>query len=171
MHGYGASACASTNCVYFTRMSHWTDELHEILLQVSGAMNRPEQDAHFLARSGVKLDRALFPLLTRIGAAGPIGAVELASLVGRDHSTVSRQTAKLEDLGLIERKRAIDDARMRLLQPTAAGKKMLAAFSRVRRNMMEDHFRNWTTKEREQLLRLLRKMVTQEQNAVGDDIS
>eukprot|EP01041_Mallomonas_annulata_P034379 gene34379-57136_t len=90
-------------------MIHWADELHAILLQVSGVMNRSDVDARFLMRSGVKLDRALFPLLTRIGASGPLGAVELAGMVGRDHSTVSRQVSKLEDLGLVERKPSAAD--------------------------------------------------------------
>ena len=140
-------------------MPHWTAELHELLLQVNGLMNRPEIDARFLARSGVKLDRALFPLLTRIGAYGPIGAVELASLTGRDHSTVSRQTAKLEELGLVERTRSTSDGRIRLLQPSATGRRMLAEFARTRRTLMENYFGNWNEQERRQLLRLLGKMV------------
>ena len=143
-------------------MTHWTDELHAILLDISGTMTRPDVDARFLARSGVKLDRALFPLLTRIGAAGPIGAVELAGLVGRDHSTVSRQTAKLEKLGLIERASSPTDGRIRLLVPSSKGKQMLGEFARTRRKMMEDHFRNWSAHERSQLLRLLRKMAREE---------
>lgn len=157
----------STEYVYHARMSHWTEDLHAILLQISGAMNRPELDARFLSLTGVKLDRALFPLLTRIGAAGPIGAVELAALVGRDHSTVSRQTAKLEELGLIERRQSAADARVRLLQPSAAGKQMLAEFGRARRILMEGYFRDWTAKERTQLLKLLRKMAALASDAVA----
>ena len=76
-------------------MADWSDEIHAVLLQLNGYMNRPDLDQAFLARAGVQLDRALFPLLTRIGRAHPISVVELASLVGRDHSTVSRQVAKL----------------------------------------------------------------------------
>jgi DNA-binding MarR family transcriptional regulator len=139
-------------------MTHWTDDLHAILLQLTGVMTRPDVDTRFLARAGVKLDRALFPLLTRIGVAGPIGAVELAALVGRDHSTVSRQTAKLEELGLIERTPSETDGRVRLLRPSRAGKRMLANFARTRRKLMEDHFRDWSDQERKQLLHLLRKM-------------
>lgn len=139
-------------------MSHWTDELHAILLEVTGVMNRPDVDARFLARTGVKLDRALFPLLTRIGAAGPIGAVDLAALVGRDHSTVSRQLAKLEELGLVERNPSVSDGRVRLLEPSAAGKRMLADFARTRRKLLEEHFKDWSAQERTQLIQLLKKM-------------
>ncbi len=139
-------------------MTHWADELHAILLQVSGVMNRSDVDARFLMRSGVKLDRALFPLLTRIGAWGPLGAVELAGMVGRDHSTVSRQVSKLEDLGLVERKASDADGRIRLLTPSASGQQMLAEFARTRRKLMEEHFADWTDDEQADLLRLLRKM-------------
>ena len=139
-------------------MTHWTDELHAILLKITGLMNRPDIDARFLEQTGLKLDRALFPLLARIGVEGPIGAVELAAVVGRDHSTVSRQLAKLEELGLLERSPSAADGRVRLLKPSATGKRMLAEFSRTRRKLLEDLFRDWNAHERAQLLRLLKDM-------------
>ena len=157
----------SRNSVYHARMTHWTDELHAALLHLTGVMTRPDVDARFLARSGVKLDRALFPLLSRIGLAGPIGAVELAALVGRDHSTVSRQTAKLEELGLVERAPSASDGRVRLLTPSPAGKKMLAEFAVTRRKLMEEHFRHWSAQERKQLLHLLKKMTQNPERTIG----
>jgi DNA-binding MarR family transcriptional regulator len=138
-------------------MSDWPDDIHAVLLQLNGYMNRPDIDQAFLARAGVKLDRALFPLLTRIGLAHPISVVELAGLVGRDHSTVSRQTAKLEALGLIERRADKGDQRVRLLAPSAAGRKMLGQFSRTRRTFLDDRLGGWTDEERATLLALLRK--------------
>jgi len=141
-------------------MKHWADELPTILIHLTGVMTRPDVDARFLERTGVKLDRALFPLLSRIGISGPLGAVELAGLVGRDHSTVSRQLAKLEELGLVERHPSDVDGRVRLLRPSAAGKRMLADFARTRRKLVEDHFGDWSDEEKTQLLYLLRKMTT-----------
>lgn len=158
---------ASTHSVHHARMSHWADELHATLLEITGAINRPDVDMRFLARTGVKLDRALFPLLTRIGAAGPIGAVELAGLMGRDHSTVSRQLAKLEELGLVERSQSATDGRVRLLQPSSAGRKMLAEFARTRRKLMEDVFRNWSSRDRTQLVRLLKNAAASIDSAVS----
>jgi len=138
-------------------MTHWTDELHGILLQITNEMNRPDVDARFLSRAGVNLDRALYPLLSRIGAAGSIGTVELAAQAGRDHSTVSRQVAKLEQLSLIEREPSASDGRVRMLRPTPAGRRMIEKFARTRRALMEAHFRDWSETEIKQLLRLLRK--------------
>lgn len=150
-------------------MTHWTEDLHESLLRLTGFMNRSDIDARFLARTGENLDRALFPLLTRIGAVGPIGTVELAALVGRDHSTVSRQTAKLEDLGLIERVQSTADGRVRLLRPSAAGMQMLARFAHTRRKLMEEYFRDWDEQERNELLRLLNKMTSKVDRAMAAD--
>jgi DNA-binding MarR family transcriptional regulator len=138
-------------------MDDWADELHLIMLRMAGWMNRPDVDAAFVARAGVKLDRALFPLLSRIDIEGPIGTVELAALTGRDHSTVSRQAAKLEALGLVKRTTAEKDRRVRLLTPTAAGEAMLEEFRKTRRAMIGEHFADWTEDERRILLSLLKR--------------
>jgi DNA-binding MarR family transcriptional regulator len=67
-------------------------------------MNRPERDEELLALAGLTLERALFPLLVFVERKGPIGVVDLAASVGRDYTTASRQVARLEDLGLVERR-------------------------------------------------------------------
>jgi DNA-binding MarR family transcriptional regulator len=138
-------------------MDDWSDELHRVLLRMAGLVNRPDADAAFLARAKVKLDRALFPLLSRVGVEGPIGTVELAALTGRDHSTVSRQVAKLEAMGLVERAPHAKDRRVRLLRPTAAGQTLLDKFRRVRRKMIGEHFADWTEAERQVFLSLLKR--------------
>jgi len=121
-------------------------------------MNRPDVDQAFLARAGVKLDRALFPLLTRIGLSHPISVVELAGLVGRNHSTVSRQAAKLEALGLVERHEAKGDQRIRRLEPSAAGWAMLDQFAAARRRFVSKRLGGWTDEERSTLLELLNRL-------------
>ena len=144
--------------VHYARMSDWSDEIHAVLLQLHGYMNRPDLDQAFLARAGVKLDRALFPLLSRIGRSYPIGVVELANLVGRGHSTVSRQVAKLETLGLVEGRAEKGDQRVRLLEPSAAGWMMLEQFAMVRRKFLSERLGSWTDEERSMLLDLLTRL-------------
>jgi DNA-binding MarR family transcriptional regulator len=160
MHGISTPVASglATTFVHSARMNHWSDDLHAVFLQLNGYMNRPDLDEAFLALAGVRLDRALYPLLLRIGYAEPISVVDLAGLVGRDHSTVSRQVAKLESLGLIERHVVADDQRIRLLKPSAAGRKMLATFSKVRRRFFEKRLADWTPGERNLLLDLLRRL-------------
>jgi len=139
-------------------MKEWSDEVHHLFVEIYGYMNRPDIDVAFLERSGVKLASALFPLLNRIGVLAPIGVVDLADATGRDHSTISRQVAKLESLGLVERAPDAGDQRVKLVRPTAAGQKMLAHFSKVRGELVEQYFTQWTADEWGELIRLLRKM-------------
>ncbi|THD59622.1 MarR family transcriptional regulator [Phenylobacterium sp.] len=146
--------------VHNARMGDWSDDIHAVLLQINGYMNRPDLDQAFLARAGVKLDRALFPLLTRIGLLHPISVVELASLVGRNHSTVSRQSAKLEALGLVQRQTAKGDQRVRLLEPSPNGWAMLGRFADARRRFTDKRLGDWTPEERATLLDLLRRFST-----------
>src|SRR3546814_7282965 len=72
---------------------------------------------------GISLDGALFPLLVGIERRGPIGVVDLADGVGRDYTTVSRQVAKLEGLGLITRKADAKDRRIRMAAITRSEEK------------------------------------------------
>jgi DNA-binding MarR family transcriptional regulator len=72
--------------------------------------------------AGLQLERALFPLLVIIERLGPIGVVDLAGRVGRDYTTVSRQVARLEALGLCGRRNSDKDRRMREAEITTQGK-------------------------------------------------
>ena len=73
------------------------------MLDLLGFLNSPQRDDALLREAGVDLDRALFPLLVILGVRGALGVAELADQVGRDHTTVSRQLAKLESLDLVAR--------------------------------------------------------------------
>lgn len=138
---------------------HWTDRLHAAVLALADLVNRSDLDARLLADSGVKLDRALFPLLSRISMAGEISTVALANLIGRDHSTVSRQTKKLEELGLVLRVPSTSDARMRHLVPSDSGMALIRKVRDARRKLFERHFLEWPEQDRETLVALLERML------------
>ncbi|NJR80076.1 MarR family winged helix-turn-helix transcriptional regulator [Sphingomonas corticis] len=138
---------------------HWTDRLHPLLIGVSDVVNRLDVDTRLLAASDVKLDRALFPLLSRLALHEPMNTVELANLVGRDHSVVSRQVAKLEALELVERVPDERDRRARLLKPSAAGRELLARVAVARRRWMEADFRAWPDEDIETLIALVGRML------------
>jgi DNA-binding MarR family transcriptional regulator len=153
--------------VHNARMNDWSDDIHAVFLRLSGFMNRPDLDAAFLARAGVKLDRALFPLLSRIGLFAPISVVELANIAGRDHSTVSRQVAKLEAQGLIDRCPAADDQRVRLLTPSKSGQAMLREFANTRRKFLAQQLSDWPDEDRIQFLNLLEKFAAKVETIGG----
>ncbi|MDB5705022.1 MAG: transcriptional regulator, MarR family [Sphingomonas bacterium] len=140
-----------------THISERLRTLHGALIDLVGAMNRPQNDAQMVREAGISLDRALFPLLVGIERRGPIGVVDLADRVGRDYTTVSRQVAKLESLGLVERKSAEADRRVREAVVTPKGKAMTDAVDAARDRMGRAIFATWEERDMEELVRLMRK--------------
>jgi DNA-binding MarR family transcriptional regulator len=138
--------------------THNSDLLAGALIDLVGLLNSPRQDDVLMQEAGIDIDRALFPLLVRIGAAGSLGVVELAEQVGRDHSTVSRQAAKLEALGLITRRAKPDDRRVREAVITDEGRKAVRAITAARRRLFGKLLADWSEKDRENLARLNRKL-------------
>ena len=138
-------------------MSAQLRSLHGALLTVVSVMNRPQRDEAMVREAGISLDRALFPLLVGIERVGPIGVVELADRVGRDYTTVSRQVAKLESLGLVERQGGVHDRRVREAVVTPKGKLMTDAVDAARERIARAIFANWETQDFEELVRLLQK--------------
>jgi DNA-binding MarR family transcriptional regulator len=96
-------------------------------------------------------------LLARIGRYGPIGVVELADRTGRDHTTVSRQMTKLEELGLIERQASPRDKRIREASVSAKGQAMIDALNAARERLANRILASWTDPELDQLRHLLRR--------------
>src|ERR1700677_4017789 len=139
-------------------------ELHGAVLDIVSAMNRPQRDEILIKAAGIPLDRALFPLLVGIERFGPIGIVDLADRLGRDHTTVSRQVAKLESLGLVERQ-AGADRRVRKAVVTPKGKIMTDAVDAARDRLGRAIFRSWDVYDIDNLVRLTRKFA----DAVKDD--
>ena len=138
-------------------------KLREALLDLNGVLNRPQPDAALIARAGVDLDRALFPLLVRVERRGPLGIVELAELCGRDYTTVSRQVSKLEGLGLVARQVNEHDARGRQAVITDKGRVMTRALDGAREEIFGALLADWDKAEVSELARLLRKLADEAQ--------
>ncbi|HTC44857.1 MAG TPA: MarR family transcriptional regulator [Steroidobacteraceae bacterium] len=137
--------------------THNYDSLVLALIDLIGMLNSPRQDEILLRESGVTLDRALFPLLVRIGMAPSLNVGALAEQVGRDQSTVSRQTAKLEALGLIRRRAGKADQRAREAIITAAGKGLVQSIAVARRRLLDRILAQWSAADVQALARLNRR--------------
>jgi DNA-binding MarR family transcriptional regulator len=83
--------------------------------------------------------------------------VDLAGRVGRDHTTVSRQVAKLESHGLIERRAGVEDSRVRQAVATRKGKAMTDAVDGARDRLGRALFTRREKKDIDELTRLLQK--------------
>jgi len=143
--------------VQYTHIHERIRELHLALISIVSVMNRPELDERMAREAGISLDRALFPLLVIVERLGPIGVVDLAGRVGRDHTTVSRQVAKLESHGLVERRAGVEDGRVRQVVVTPKGKAMTDAVDAARDKMGRALFARWEPKDIDELVRLLQK--------------
>jgi DNA-binding MarR family transcriptional regulator len=132
--------------------------LHGALLDIVAVMNRPQRDEALMQEAGISLDRALFPLLIGVERAGPIGVVDLAERTGRDYTTVSRQVAKLETLGLVERREGAADKRVREAVVTPQGQALIDSIDEARERMATAILAEWNEEELDELTRLMRRL-------------
>jgi DNA-binding MarR family transcriptional regulator len=158
----------STNNVQDTHILRSLPELHRSLIDIASALNRPENDAVMLEKAGLALERALFPLLVMVERLGPIGVVDLAGRVGRDHTTVSRQVARLEELGLVERRAGLTDRRVREAVITPQGKTATDAVDAARGRMALALFGGWNQGDFDDLVRLMRRFADGMNAATGE---
>ena len=140
-----------------THITEKIGPLHRAVLDVVSAMNRPQQDDLLLREAAIPLDRALFPLLVGIGRYEPIGVVELGERAGRDYTTVSRQLAKLEALGLVTRQPGQADRRVREALVTPQGRAMIDRLDAARERLGAAALADWDPQEVDALVRLMRK--------------
>jgi DNA-binding MarR family transcriptional regulator len=148
-----------------THISARLRDLHAAVLDIVGAMNRPQRDQALIKEAGIPLDRALFPLLVSVERFGPIGVVELADRIGRDYTTVSRQVAKLESLGLVERHGSSADRRVREAVVSPKGRAMTERVDAARDRIGRAIFKTWDARDIDDLARLMRKFA----DAMKDD--
>ncbi|WP_135557283.1 MarR family winged helix-turn-helix transcriptional regulator [Paenibacillus cymbidii] len=108
-------------------------------------------------KNGASLDRSAYLLLYRITKRGAAGVKTLADELRLDISTVSRQTAALEQKGLVVRKPVPLDRRAYVLEITPLGTSELAAFKQVRLQAIAGIMQDWSEEERAQFGTLLGK--------------
>ena len=135
-------------------------DIHRSLIDIVSVMNQPERDAAMLDMAGLSFERALFPLIVLIERLGPIGVVELGGRVGRDHTTVSRQVSRLEELGLVDRRTSPTDRRVREAVITPQGKAATDAVDAARARMATELFQQWQASDFDELVRLLRMLAS-----------
>jgi DNA-binding MarR family transcriptional regulator len=157
----------SRKIVQNTHMSEQFRDLRSSLMDIVAVVNRTRRDEALVREAGILLERALFHLLVRVERLGPIGVVDLADQVGRDYTTVSRQVAKLESLGLVERRKSANDRRVRETVITAKGKAMTDLVDAARERIGQAIFETWAPHDIDDLVRLVHKFA----EALKDDPS
>lgn len=121
-------------------------------------LNQPQLHNRVLEEARVSLDAALARLLLKIDRNGPIGVVELGDLVGRDHTTISRQVGKLVELGLVERQASERDRRVSQAVATAKGSRMARALAAAHARLVLPAFDAWSDHDFAEITRLMRRL-------------
>jgi DNA-binding MarR family transcriptional regulator len=133
------------------------DDIGGALIDLMSFFSSPRRDEVLLREAGVEIDRALFPLLVRLAAAGPLSVAGLAEQVGRDHTTISRQLSKLESLGLVTRQDTGADRRVHAAALSADGGEVVKAITAARRRLLSAALAAWSPADRADLARLNRR--------------
>lgn len=116
------------------------------------------------ARLHPELPLVSYTLLAHIDHRHGCRATDLAAHYMLDKSTVSRQIAALEKLGLVERHPDPDDHRIQVLHPTASGTQALASTQASRRAAYRERLSEWTADDLAQFAEYLLRY-----NATGDE--
>ncbi|PKG22922.1 MarR family winged helix-turn-helix transcriptional regulator [Niallia nealsonii] len=103
------------------------------------------------------LDRSAYLLLHRILSQGPAGVKTLAEESRLDISTISRQTAALEQKGYVIRIPDLVDKRAYSLQITDLGRKEFADHQKLRFSAIKEVLKEWPEEEQQLFGKLLRK--------------
>ncbi len=138
------------------------DRLSHELIRLNRLMERAAAQHH--THQGDGLERAAFVLLAHLVKGGPQRASALAESVHSDPSTVSRQTAQLVRLGLIERQADPLDGRACLLAATAEGERVFERKRRWRNEHFAAMLADWPVGDLDALQGLLSRFNTDFEN-------
>lgn len=112
---------------------------------------------HKAAQIHPDLSLVTYSMLDHMQASDGCRGIDLAEHFLLDKSTVSRQTAVLERLGLIVREVDPGDRRGQILRPSAAGLRLLEEAHRQRRETFEDRLADWGDEDLERFAGYLRR--------------
>ncbi|WP_138494395.1 MarR family winged helix-turn-helix transcriptional regulator [Paenibacillus pinistramenti] len=134
------------------------NEIFKALIDLVSLINRPDRDKKMIANAGVNLEAATFRVFGGIVHLQPASVGELAALMGKNYSSVSRQIDKLESAGLIHTYASSADSRVRISELTPYGEEVHAKISDTRERIMREALSDWTPEDRQELLDKLRRL-------------
>ena len=115
------------------------------------------------------LDMGQHDALEVIVALGEARMGDVATALRVDPSTATRAVSRLEDAGLVERRRVDTDARAVVVAPTAAGTALHDEIARSARASLAELFGHFSGREQRVLADLLDRLVAGLDELVADD--
>jgi DNA-binding MarR family transcriptional regulator len=134
------------------------NQIFHSLIDLFAIINRPDRDKKLIATSGVQLEEAAFRVLVGIGHLHATSVGDLADMMGRNYSSISRQIDKLEAAGLVRTFPAAHDSRVRMSELTERGMDIYLTIQRTREQLMRDAMRDWSLEDKSSLLQHLTRL-------------
>jgi DNA-binding MarR family transcriptional regulator len=110
-----------------------------------------------------ELDRASYLMARTLDTTGPVSINRLASILGLDATTVTRQVATMEATKLVVRRSDPSDGRISLISLSPKGRRTMRAVQLARKERIASLLDDWAEDDRRQLGRLLARF--------NDDVS
>jgi DNA-binding MarR family transcriptional regulator len=101
------------------------------------------------------LDRASYLLARTLDATGPVNVKDLASILGLDATTVTRQVAAMEGRELLDRHSDPNDGRVSVIDLSPKGRRVMRAVQRARRDRARELFAGWPSRDQREFGKLL----------------
>ncbi|MBM4726288.1 MarR family transcriptional regulator [Rhodococcus hoagii] len=98
-------------------------------------------------RSGGRLDRSAYTLLSRISVEGPMSIGQLSDALALDTSTLHRQTTAMLNAGLVDRIPDPDGGMARKFRLTDAGREKLDAERTANISALDRVMRDWSAED------------------------
>lgn len=132
--------------------------IFEALIDLVSLLNRPDRDKKMIIKAGVNLEAAAFRVFGGIVHLQPTSVGDLATMMGKNYSSVSRQIDKLESVGLVRTYPSNADSRIRISELTKYGEEINSRISLTRESIMRDALSDWTPVEKKELLNNLKRL-------------
>ncbi|PSL01132.1 MarR family transcriptional regulator [Haloactinopolyspora alba] len=105
-----------------------------------------------------RLEAAAYGLLSALNDAGDVRAGDLAERFGLDKSTVSRQIAQMESMGLVQRVPDPMDGRARLIHTTDEGRERVRQLREARGRWLRAALEDWPADDVDQMVDLVGRL-------------
>lgn len=128
------------------------NELINSIVSIVSFFNRTDRDRAFVKAAGINLEATSFQLFVTIGRMQPTNVSNLANMLGKSHSSVSRQIDKLEQKKLVETRDSEKDARIRTVELSKQGQEITKIINQTRLKEVDAVLSKWTDDEKQQLV-------------------
>lgn len=112
------------------------------------------------ARSGVALGRTAQRLLWFILTEGPLRVSDLARVAGTTDPIASRQIARLEEAGFVERAPSHDDGRVVVVRATTAGRRAAKRLRQATDEIFREQMQGWSGSDLAALAGLVERLAS-----------